>query len=772
MKFHNILAQIGNTPIIKLNSLKIKGDVEIWAKIEKVNPGGSIKDRIALYMIEDAEKSGQLTPGKIVIEASSGNTGIGLALICAVKGYKCIIAMSESASIERRKIIQAFGAEILLTPASKGTDGAIEKVYELVRNYPEKYYCPDQFNNPANWKAHYHTTAPEIWRDTEGKVNYVVCGLGTTGTAMGIARFMKDYNYPVKVIGVEPVVGHHIQGLKNMKESYLPGIYDKTLLHKIYYVNDEEAIFWTRWLAKKEGLFVGISSGAALAGAVKLAEEVKKGLIVVIFPDGGEKYLSTPLWNLSMPKENIAISLFDTLTRKKKQITFDKKEIKIYTCGPTLNTIPHIGFYRRLITADIIKKFLKLLGFEVKHVVNFTDFDDKTIETAFEKKMPLKELTSQVEKAFYKDLEYLEIENADFYPKVSENLQEMVNDAISLLQKGYAYEKFSSLYFDVSRFSNYGKLSRIKYENLTQKKLTDLEEYGKEEVGDFALLKRIKIFELKEGYFVESPIGKVRPTWHIHCATLLKKYLGNEIDIYVSSQDLIFPHNENTRAILMSLSKKEPVKIWVHTNLVYYNGKKLSSENRILVKDVLERGFSGKVLRLYFLKTHYSRPINFSWEGLKQAQKLCEKFEKYIGILVSAQEEGEENKELEEALKNFKKEWQDAMKENLNTPLAISALIKFLKKIYILLIKPSQKIHKELKEEIILELKNFNKVFCFLTFLKPVQDKEILEKAKERDRFKKAKAFEKADAIREELKDLGYIVLDTPWGTKVLKRDD
>jgi len=205
---------------------------------------------------------------------------------------------------------------------------------------------------------------------------------------------------------------------------------------------------------------------------------------------------------------------------------------------------------------------------------------------------------------------------------------------------------------------------------------------------------------------------------------------------------------------------------------VYYNGKKLSSENRILVKDVLEKGFSGKVLRLYFLKTHYSHPINFSWEGLKQAQKLCEKFEKYIGILVSAQEEGEENKELEEALKNFKKEWQDAMKENLNTPLAISALIKFLKKIYILLIKPSQKIHKELKEEIILELKNFNKVFCFLTFLKPVQDKEILEKAKERDRFKKAKAFEKADAIREELKDLGYIVLDTPWGTKVLKRDD
>jgi len=313
-------------------------------------------------MIEEAEKKGLLNEEKIVIEASSGNTGIGLSLVCALKGYKCIIAMPESASMERRKIMQAFGAEILLTPAERGTDGAIETVYEIWRNNPDKYYCTDQFNNDANWLSHYKTTASEILRDTEGKVTHVVCGLGTTGTAMGIARFVRDNNLPIKVIGVEPNPGHKIQGLKNMKESYPPSIYKKNLLEKIINVDDEEAFYWARKLAKVEGIFVGMSSGAALAGALKLAETLDEGLIVVIFPDGGERYLSTPLWSFEIvrkefPKE-VDLFLTNTLSGKREAFyPLIEKEVKIYTCGPTLNTRPHIGLYRRLITTDILKSF-------------------------------------------------------------------------------------------------------------------------------------------------------------------------------------------------------------------------------------------------------------------------------------------------------------------------------------------------------------------------------------------------------------------------------
>jgi cysteinyl-tRNA synthetase len=767
MKFHSVLSRIGNTPIIKLNSLKVKSGIEIWAKLESVNPGGSIKDRVALSMIEEAEKAGELTPEKVVVEASSGNTGIGLALVCAIKGYRCLIAMSEAASIERRKIMQAFGADILLTPADKCTDGAIETVYELARNHPDKYFCTDQYNNPANWKAHYNGTAPEIWRDTEGKVTYVVCGLGTTGTAMGIARFAKEKNLPFKVIGVEPGVGHHIQGLKNMKESYPPGIYDRSLLERVYTVQDEEAFYWTRSLARKEGLFVGMSSGAALAGALKLAQEIEEGLIVVIFPDGGERYLSTQLWSFPHLQQQAPLFLFNTLTRRREAISPEEEEIKIYTCGPTLNTTPHIGFYRRLLTVDVLKRFLKLIGLKVKHVVNLTDYDDKTIKTALEKGIPLKELTAGVEAEFYQGLKWLHIEEADLYPRVSEYLKEMVEDALSLKNKGFAYEKFSSLYFDVSRFSEYGKLSGVNLEGLRQHNTTELEDYGKEEPFDFALLKRVHILELKEGYFVEAPFGKVRPTWHIHCATLGLRHLGEEFHIYASGRDLLFPHNENTRAVAKALTGKEPARIWIHTELVYHQGKKLSSANRILIKDVQERGFKGRDLRFYLLRTHYSNPLNFTWKGLEESKKLLEKFEKYLALLLAAEQGSADEKSIKKSLEDFKQGWQEALEEDLNTPLAISKLITFFKELYLHLVKGFS---QDLKQEILSEIERFNNVFEILSFPEKVEDPEILQKIRERDKLRELKDYEKADAIREELKKRGYLVLDTPWGTRVFRR--
>ncbi len=746
--------------------------MEIWGKLESQNPGGSIKDRPALFMIEEAEKKGLLTPEKIVIEASSGNTGIGLSLVCALKGYRCIIAMPESVSIERRKIMQAFGAEILLTSAEKGTDGAIETVYEIARKYPNKYYNPDQFSNPANWMSHYKTTAPEILRDTEGKVTHVVCGLGTTGTAMGIARFIKDNKLPFKVVGVEPNPGHKIQGLKNMKESYSPSIYDKKLLEKVINVEDEEAFYWARKLAKEEGIFVGMSSGAALAGAIKLAEEIDEGLIVVIFPDGGERYLSTPLWSFETIKPELSkeVDLILTNTFSGKREPFqplNPKEVKIYTCGPTLNTRPHIGLYRRLLTVDILKSYLKLKGYKVTHIVNLTDFDDKTIHTALEKDIDLKELTSQIEQKFYRDLDWLKIEKADLYPKVSEHLDDMKELALKILKKDRAYEKYSSLYFDISRFSEYGELSKIDLKFLKPGATIDLEEYDKEEPFDFALLKRVQILELKKGYFIETPFGKVRPTWHIHCACLALKYLGEEIDIFTSGADLIFPHHENTRAVAKAVTGKEIAKYWVHSGLVFYNGKKLSSENKITIEDIKNKGFTGRVLRFYFLRTHYRNRFNFSWKGLEETSKILEKFDKYIAYL-EASPENETNSEKEnlwKILKEFENNWQKALKEDLNTPLVISEFILFFKKIYPYL---KNGLPSDYKKEIFKNLKMLNQILKIFKFPEKVKNKDILEKVKLRDLAKKEKNYELADRIRDEIEKKGFWIFDFPSGTVVV----
>ena len=234
-------------------------------------------------MIEEAEKTGALQKGKIILEATSGNTGIGLAMVAAVKGYEILLTMSEAVSEERIKILAALGAEIEFTPAHLGTDGAIEHVYNLARENPEKFWLADQFNNEANWMAHYDGTAMEIWEQTEGRLDAIVATMGTTGTLMGISRRFKELDASVQIIGVEPYLGHKIQGLKNMKESYQPGIFEKKRADQIVNIEDEEAFETSRMLARKEGIFVGMSSGAAMAVALKVARNMERGRIVVIF---------------------------------------------------------------------------------------------------------------------------------------------------------------------------------------------------------------------------------------------------------------------------------------------------------------------------------------------------------------------------------------------------------------------------------------------------------------------------------------------------------
>ncbi|MGB4511586.1 MAG: cysteine synthase A, partial [Thermacetogeniaceae bacterium] len=292
----NILESIGHTPLVKIRRLNPNPRVTIAAKLEGTNPGGSVKDRIALYMITRAEKKGELTKDKIILAPTSGNTGIGLAMIAAVKGYRMLVTMSEWMSEERRKMLEAFGAEIILTPGEKGTDGAIEKAHELYAKNPELYFMPNQYDNPSNVLAHYETTAIEIWEQTKGKITHFVAGMGTTGTLMGCSRRLKEFNPDIKIIGVEPFKHHKIQGLKNMKEAIVPKIYNPALLDEKINVADEDAFAMTRRLAREEGIFCGMSSGAAFHVAVELAKKLNEGLIVTLFPDRGEKYLSTPLY--------------------------------------------------------------------------------------------------------------------------------------------------------------------------------------------------------------------------------------------------------------------------------------------------------------------------------------------------------------------------------------------------------------------------------------------------------------------------------------------
>jgi len=295
MSYSNILATIGRTPLVQLRNFS-QGKVSILAKIEGSNPGGSIKDRIALNIINRAEAEGELTRDKTIIEPTSGNTGIGLAMIGAVKGYQVEIVMSAAVSEERIKMIRSFGAEVVLTDKSSGTDGAIKQARELVAAHPDKYYMPDQFSNQHNHLAHYQHTAEEIWQQTGGKVDYFVSALGTSGTIMGVSKYLKEKNPDIRIVSAHPTRGHYIQGLKNMEEALVPAIYDPEAIDKTVMVDSEEAFAMTRRIIRQEGVFVGMSSGAAMCAALATAENIKSGNVVVIFPDRGEKYLSTPLF--------------------------------------------------------------------------------------------------------------------------------------------------------------------------------------------------------------------------------------------------------------------------------------------------------------------------------------------------------------------------------------------------------------------------------------------------------------------------------------------
>jgi cysteine synthase B len=296
---HSVLDQIGDTPLIRLEKLSARfPGVEIYAKAEYFNPGGSVKDRPALNMIRDGEETGKLTPDKTLIDATSGNTGIAYAMIGAAKGYRVKLYMPGNASHERKRILQAYGAELVLTDPSGSTDGAITACRAEYLAHPEKYFYPDQYNNPANWLAHYEATGPEILRQTGHRVTHFVAGLGTSGTFTGVGRFLKEYSSDIRLVSMQPASGFHgLEGLKHMPTALVPGIYDESLADQNLWIETEDAYTMVKRLAREEGLLVGPSSGANVAAALKVAETLREGVVVTVFCDGAEKYLSDKFWN-------------------------------------------------------------------------------------------------------------------------------------------------------------------------------------------------------------------------------------------------------------------------------------------------------------------------------------------------------------------------------------------------------------------------------------------------------------------------------------------
>jgi len=752
----SILNTIGNTPMVEIRNLNPNPRVRILAKLEYFNPGGSVKDRIALAMIEAGEKSGKLTPDKTVIEATSGNTGIGLALVCAVKGYNLLLAMSEAVSIERQKILKARGADILLTPGHLGTDGAIEEVYRLARENPDTYFMADQFNNQANWKAHYHGTAEEIWQQSQGIITTLVATMGTSGTLMGVSRKLKAYNQDIQIVGVEPYLGHKIQGLKNMKEAYCPEIFEKHRLDKKVNIDDEEAFEMTRRLAKEEGLFVGMSSGASMAIARREAEALEEGTVVVIFPDSGERYLSTPVFTV---KDEFVLKLFNTMSRKKEPFEpLVPGKVSVYSCGPTAHARLHVGEIRRLLSSDLLCRYLEYRGYAVKHIMNITDLDDKTINGSEKVGQELAEFTDRHTELIKEDLDFVGIKPAEKYPRASNHVDDMVSLAEKLSQKGYAYEKLRSLYFDISRVSEYGQLSGIDINKIKLGATVDLDEYEKDNPRDFTIFKRSKLSELKRGIYTKSAWGNVRPSWHIQCAAICRKYLGESYDIHTSSREVMFPHHENIIAISRALSGAPAAKYWIHCDRVLIDGKKVDEKGGgLTLKDLTRMGYSGREIRCWLISSHYGKQVTFSRDRMENARRSLKRIDACIQSLrrVNA---GQPYADLNQLLYDIKNGFTTAMDDDLNISAAMASIFKIIKQANILLLK--KEIDRAGADKISEAFRSINTVLNIFDFGATESDTEIQRLLKERQKARANKNWKVADKIRDRLESRGVVVRD------------
>lgn len=761
--YDNILQLIGNTPLILVSRLNPNPNVDIYAKLESQNPGGSVKDRIALQMIEDAERRGELTSEKTIIEATSGNTGIGMAMVAAVKGYRISLAMPETASQERQKILKALGAEILLTSGAMGTDGSIEKVYELVRRFPDRYYMPDQFNNEDNWKAHYYTTAPEIWEQTEGKVTHVIMTLGTTGTAIGVTRRLKEYEKNVRTIAVEPYMGHKIQGLKNMKESYVPGIFDKEIMDEIVHIEDAEAFETARRLAREEGLFVGMSAGASMAAALRIASDLTRGTIVAILPDGGERYLSTNLFTTLMEPD---FRFYNTFSRQKEDFKpISEGKVSLFTTGPAVGESLDMTESRRSVVADLLRRYLEYKGFEVNQVVNITDMGEKALLDPARTNSDLDANAKRYMEICRRDLSVLGVQPATYYPRTSDHVDDILDISKSLMEKGFAYEKLRSIYFDISKFSDYGRLSRVDLQKIRLGKTVDLEAYEKLNPRDFTLLRRATLAELKRGIYLKTSWGNVLPSLHLETAALAMKQLGETIDIHISSLDFLFPHNENEIAIAQAATGKQLANYYIHCERVLMDGKKMSreGEGRVTVQQLLHGGYSGRQIRYWLLATHYRKPLHSDEGRLQEAARGLERLDEFSQRLQHVVT-GEAAEEVDQFVYEVEQNFDQAMGDDLNVSSALAAVFGFIRKLNPYL--SDGRISESQKKTALAAMERLDSVLNVLQCLEPELDDDACRLLETRAEARHNKSWDEADRLRQELLERGVKVIDTPEGTR------
>ncbi|MCP2520055.1 cysteine--tRNA ligase [Candidatus Aminicenantes bacterium AC-335-B20] len=437
--------------------------------------------------------------------------------------------------------------------------------------------------------------------------------------------------------------------------------------------------------------------------------------------------------------------------------------VKLYTCGPTVYDYAHIGNFRAYIFEDLLKRTLKYFGYRVIHVMNITDVDDKTIAGSKREYKSLNEFTEKYIKAFFEDIKTLNIEKADYYPRATEHIDEMVKIIKGLLEKGHAYEKDGSIYFKISSFPNYGRLSKIKIEDLKSTGRVDTDEYTKENIHDFVLWKA-----KKEGEpFWETELGPGRPGWHIECSAMSMKYLGETFDIHCGGVDNIFPHHENEIAQSEAYTGKKFVNYWLHCHHLIVNGEKMSKSkgNFYTLRDLLAKNYNPKAIRFLLMSTHYRKVLDFTFEGLKQANSAIQRIQNFIYELENEDFHEGESKEVKEILIETSKQFDEGLEDDLNISVSLTALFSMIKKINIL--RNKKKVFKKDVENILKWLKKINTVLGFLEFeVKKELPPDILAKIKEREKARREKNYALADKIREELFKKGIILEDTKEGTR------
>ncbi|MDZ7759737.1 MAG: cysteine synthase [Desulfovermiculus sp.] len=763
----SVLDLIGNTPLVPLPRMNPNPGVQLLAKIESHNPGGSIKDRVALAMVEAAEKGGHLTPDKIVIEATSGNTGIGLAMVCAVKGYRLKLLMPETASQERRRIMVAYGAEIELTPGHLSTDGAIEEAYRLAREEAETYVLMDQFNNPASISAHYRGTAREVWEQTEGRVTHAVATLGTSGTAMGLAARLKEEDSGVQVVAVEPHVGHKIQGLKNMQASYPPGIYNKHVLDRILRVDDEEAFALCRELARQEGIFVGMSSGAALGGAMQLVRSLDSGTVVVIFPDGGERYLSTSLF---VPPAEQGISVYNLKTRELDRLDLSSKSLSVFAPGPPPDAPADAGAWRRLLFLDLLARYIQSKEVAVQAVAGVADMDDQALAQAAAKGQTPAVYSAEFVQSLEKRAQVLGFTAVRFSP-ASGQVNDMLDMCRTLLGKGRAYEKLRSVYYDVFRDREYGSLVQTDLSKLSVGKTVDLDDYAKDNPRDFTLLKRASLHNLKKGDFLKTEWGNVRPSWYLQMAAA-PAGASADLQVVLAGRPHRFPHLDNLRAVWTKTGRAVP-DIWALVQAA------VPGEHDPLPADIdslLELMPHPLALRMWLLSIDYRKPLVLTREGCKMWAHNWRRVQNMVAgvsLRTSDGEQGEMGKAVKQALFDLRQGWTEDLEKDLAVYTFWPVLFTFCRQVNAWL--KNDGINPAEARAVLETIRRLDAVLGIVNWPGlplPAHDwpQEVAALLEKRRQAQAAKDFARADDLRNETNAMGYRVEDTPQGPRVYRR--